>query len=125
VPAVPLPDDLIKRFDGKGMAVVGYETDSVRKTPQGDISVPINMVRCSSLSSNQPPLAPTMGIGPDQHGAVFVLRQNQHSRMPLVPTPARLKLLHVLPMAFLSGATFLPVHIVNCVKTLQAYERAG
>ena len=43
MPAVPLPDDLIKRFDGKGMAVVGYETDSVRRTPSGDVSVPINM----------------------------------------------------------------------------------
>ena len=43
VPAVPLPDELIKRFEGKGMAIVGYETDSVRKTPDGDVSVPINM----------------------------------------------------------------------------------
>ena len=36
VPTLPLPDDLVKRFEGKGMAIVGYETDSVRKTPQGD-----------------------------------------------------------------------------------------
>jgi hypothetical protein len=43
VPAISLPADLIKRFEGKGMAVVGYETDAVRKTPQGDVSVPINM----------------------------------------------------------------------------------
>ena len=34
---------LVKRFDGKGMAVVGYETDSVRRTAAGVVSVPINM----------------------------------------------------------------------------------
>ena len=43
VPAVELPADLSQRFDGKGMAIVGYETDAVRRTPEGDISVPINM----------------------------------------------------------------------------------
>lgn len=43
VPTVPLPPDLIKRFEGKAMAIVGYETDSVRKTDSGDVSVPINM----------------------------------------------------------------------------------
>merc|ERR1712137_1198102 len=37
VPEVRIPDDIVKRFDGKGMAVVGYETDAVRKTPEGDI----------------------------------------------------------------------------------------
>jgi hypothetical protein len=44
LPAVPLPKDLIERFDGKGIAIVGYEVDQVRKTHQGDVSVPINMV---------------------------------------------------------------------------------
>ena len=43
VPPVSLPKELIDRFDGKGMAIVGYETDAVRKSPLGDISVPINM----------------------------------------------------------------------------------
>ena len=42
-PAVALPDGLAARFDGKGMSIVGYETDAVRKTPHGDVSVPINM----------------------------------------------------------------------------------
>lgn len=40
---VPLPNDLVERFRGKGMAVVGFEVDQVRKTPTGDISVPINV----------------------------------------------------------------------------------
>ena len=44
LPSLPLPAEVVKRFDGKAMAVVGYETDSVRRTPQGDVSVPINMV---------------------------------------------------------------------------------
>ena len=39
----PLPPAIVERFAGKAMAIVGYETDSVRKTPQGDVSVPINM----------------------------------------------------------------------------------
>ncbi len=43
LPSQPLPADIVKRFAGKAMAIVGYETDSVRKTPQGDVSVPINM----------------------------------------------------------------------------------
>eukprot|EP00930_Biecheleria_cincta_P083378 TRINITY_DN72962_c0_g1_i1.p1 TRINITY_DN72962_c0_g1~~TRINITY_DN72962_c0_g1_i1.p1 ORF type:complete len:758 (+),score=77.23 TRINITY_DN72962_c0_g1_i1:72-2345(+) len=43
LPEVTLPPDLVKRFDGKGMAVVGFEADQVRRTPAGDISVPINV----------------------------------------------------------------------------------
>jgi hypothetical protein len=43
LPEVKLPDELIARFKGKGMAVVGFEADQVRKTPQGDVSVPINV----------------------------------------------------------------------------------
>jgi hypothetical protein len=37
-----LPKDLVDRFDGKAMAIVGVEMDQVRKTPHGDVSVPIN-----------------------------------------------------------------------------------
>ena len=43
LPEVALPQDIIDRFDGKGMAIVGYETDSVRRTAGGDVSVPINV----------------------------------------------------------------------------------
>ena len=38
---VPLPQDIVQRFAGKTMAVIGYESDQVRKTPDGDVSVPI------------------------------------------------------------------------------------
>lgn len=40
---VPLPTDIVKRYAGRGMAVVGFEMDQVRRTPSGDISVPINV----------------------------------------------------------------------------------
>lgn len=43
LPEVPLPSDIVKRFKGKGMAVVGFEVDQVRKTNTGDVSVPINL----------------------------------------------------------------------------------
>ena len=41
-----LPEDIVKRFDGKVMAVVGMESDQVRKGagPNGeDVPVPITM----------------------------------------------------------------------------------
>ena len=46
----PLPDEIIKRFDGKIMAITGYEQDQVLVDPVGqpgvnpseDLSVPIN-----------------------------------------------------------------------------------
>ena len=46
LPSVGLPDELKQRFKGKGMAVVGFEADQVRKGagPNGeDVSVPINV----------------------------------------------------------------------------------
>ena len=45
LPEVNLPDDIVKRFKGKGMAVVGFEADQVRQGagPNGeDVSVPIS-----------------------------------------------------------------------------------
>lgn len=43
LPPVDLPEDIVKRFDGKGMAVVGFEMDQVRRTDKGDVSVPITV----------------------------------------------------------------------------------
>jgi hypothetical protein len=43
LPTQPLPPALVKKLDGKAIAIVGYEVDQVRKTPEGDVSVPINM----------------------------------------------------------------------------------
>jgi hypothetical protein len=47
---LPLPDDVVKRFAGKVIAITGYEQDQVMVTPTGqpgvnpelDVSVPIN-----------------------------------------------------------------------------------
>jgi len=39
----PLPEDIVRRFDGKAIAIVGLEMDQVRRTPQGDVPVPINV----------------------------------------------------------------------------------
>lgn len=38
-----IPADIVQRFDGKVMAIVGIEMDQVRKTPDGDVSVPITL----------------------------------------------------------------------------------
>ena len=46
LPEVKLPEDIIRRFQGKGMAVVGFEVDQVRKGAGAngeDVSVPINV----------------------------------------------------------------------------------
>jgi len=40
-PNLPLPKDIVERFEGKVMAITGYEVDQVMKTPDGDKSVPI------------------------------------------------------------------------------------
>lgn len=37
-----MPEHIIKKYAGKGMAIVGWEIDQVRRTPEGDVSVPIN-----------------------------------------------------------------------------------
>lgn len=38
---VLLPENIIKEYQNKTMAIVGYEMDQVFKTPDGDVSVPI------------------------------------------------------------------------------------
>merc|ERR1719482_1032949 len=40
--AVPVPEEISKRFAGKTMAITGYEVDQVMKTDKGDVPVPIN-----------------------------------------------------------------------------------
>lgn len=40
---VDLPADIVKRYAGRGMAVVGFEVDQVRRTPDGDVSLPITL----------------------------------------------------------------------------------
>lgn len=40
---VNLPADVVARYAGKGMAIVGFEMDQVRETADGDVSVPITV----------------------------------------------------------------------------------
>jgi hypothetical protein len=38
----PLPDEMVKKYNGTSVAIVGWEIDQVRRTPSGDVSVPIS-----------------------------------------------------------------------------------
>ena len=38
-----LPPEIVRRFDGKVMAIVGIEMDQVRRTADGDVPVPITV----------------------------------------------------------------------------------
>eukprot|EP00041_Stephanoeca_diplocostata_P021125 m.486046 g.486046 ORF g.486046 m.486046 type:complete len:898 (+) comp21742_c0_seq1:58-2751(+) len=49
---VPLPKDIVARYDGRGMAVVGFECDQVRRTPEGDVSVPLDVAYNHHFESN-------------------------------------------------------------------------
>ena len=40
---VDFPTDIVARYKDIGMAIVGFEMDQVRRTPEGDVSVPINV----------------------------------------------------------------------------------
>ena len=39
---VDLPTDVVRRYNNSEMAIVGWEIDQVRRTPDGDVSVPIS-----------------------------------------------------------------------------------
>merc|ERR1719428_2748536 len=39
---VDLPAHIVQKYNGTGMAIVGWEIDQVRRTPNGDVSVPIS-----------------------------------------------------------------------------------
>lgn len=49
---VALPQEVVQQFDGKGMAVVGFEIDQVRRTEQGDIPVPMSVAYNHHFESN-------------------------------------------------------------------------
>ena len=38
---VPLDEKIVEKFQGKTLAVIGYEADQVMRTEDGDLSVPI------------------------------------------------------------------------------------
>merc|ERR1719348_1759266 len=77
---VPLDKDLVARFEGKTMAIVGYETDQVMRTESGDVSVPItwayNHHYCAYLIGTKSEIRLLAGQaaydrGMNTHGAEF------------------------------------------------------
>ena len=75
---VPLGPELVARFAGKTMAVVGYETDQVMRTDGGDVPVPItwayNHHYCAYLSGAYSEMQEVTGgeigeLGMANHGA--------------------------------------------------------
>jgi len=95
---VPLPPAIVKRFAGKPMAVVGLEWDQVRRTPQGDVSVPMSVAYNHHYGTNllgadaelirvdaSDPRVPSSGHGPavDRDGtALVVVDRNPSSHVP-------------------------------------------
>eukprot|EP01052_Picozoa_sp_SAG31_P022016 SAG31_NODE_1732_length_7421_cov_10.241191_3_plen_115_part_00 len=51
LPSVELPKDIVERFEGKGMAIVGYEVDQVRKKGDKDVDGSILQVRSQLILS--------------------------------------------------------------------------
>lgn len=99
---VELPKDIVSRFDNKGMAVIGYEVDQVRRTPEGDVSVPINVAYNHHFESNMvgkhaalekihlsgpdDPMARAhdMGHGIPNHGEMWVVKDlGTGGRLPI------------------------------------------
>jgi len=75
---VPLDKEIIDKFKGKTLAIVGYETDQVIRTASGDVSVPIthayNHHYCAYMSGSLSEMRSVKGElahdnGMDNHGA--------------------------------------------------------
>ena len=37
----PFPEEVVTKWANRSMAIIGWEIDQVRRTPEGDVSVPI------------------------------------------------------------------------------------
>jgi hypothetical protein len=95
---VPLPPEIVKRFAGKPMAIIGYEWDQVRRTPAGDISVPMSVAYNHHYSTTllgadaelvhvngSDPRVPSSGHGPapNRDGKTWVVEdRNPDSTVP-------------------------------------------
>lgn len=80
-----MPDEMVKKYAGVGMAIVGWEIDQVRRTPDGDVSVPI------SAHYNHHYVASMIGAGarfnkivldgPDDPRVEVLKKQSGHGRV--------------------------------------------
>ena len=97
---VPLPPEIVKRFAGKPMAVIGLEWDQVRRTPAGDVSVPMNVAYNHHYGTNllgadstlvrvdaTDPRVPSTGHGPalDHDGKVWVVEDRNRNPKSTIP----------------------------------------
>ena len=109
-----LPDDIIARYNGSGMAIVGYEIDQVRRTPEGDVSVPI------SATYNHHYVAHMVGAGarfrevhltgPDDPLAAEVRRQSGHGKIQYDQRHYLVEELRARPSGGGRGSGRRPVH---------------
>lgn len=78
----PLPDEMVKKYAGKGMAIVGWEIDQVRRTPKGDVSVPIsasyNHHYTSQLVGAKARFRKVKADGPNSPLGALLLKQSGH-----------------------------------------------
>lgn len=52
LPSVPLAKDFVDQYDGRDVAIVGFEMDQVFRTPNGDVSVPLTCAYNHHFESN-------------------------------------------------------------------------
>merc|ERR1719399_1363351 len=77
---VNLPADIVQKYKGKGMALVGWEIDQVRHTPEGDVSVPMsasyNHHWDSFMIGGNASFREVVVNGPDEPVVEELMRQN-------------------------------------------------
>ena len=110
LPAVPLPPELVAEFDGKVMALVGFEADQVRRTPEGDVSVPITIAYNHHYGANLIGKGSRMEYvlrGPSPDGRT--LHQSPRPGFSLVPVehePSAAGFPTSLPFGYSNGGEF-------------------
>ena len=78
LPPVELPADIVKKYDGIGMAVVGFELDQVRRLSNGtDVSVPITVAYNHHFESNMVGAKSTLEFVPAGHPAYAELASSR------------------------------------------------
>ena len=93
LPQVNLSQKLIQRFNNKAMSVIGLEADQVRRTKDGDVSLPISLAYNHHYGFNlvgkgsAMQYVPTPPVGPDKMTTHPGPRPG-HSYLPVEHTPS-------------------------------------
>ena len=102
LPPVPLPVEVVQRYNGSAMAVTGFEVDVVRRPAGGDVSVP------NYQSYNHHYTAHLLGAGMRlPASAVGTPNLAHRSRLPLGRAP----LSAALPAAAAAAAAAGAAHV--------------